>query len=87
MKNLAVGLVLVVSINAVWAGSTGSVPDLSCEYWYGSTSVNADCNVPWGEAGNVTISGSSWHQEWDDPDGHHTLSSTFTTSIHNPMAQ
>ncbi len=54
--------------------------DFSGEYWFGSLSADAVTNVPWGKQGTVVITGNQWDQQWDDNDGHHTYSSTFTTS-------
>ena len=55
--------------------------DLTGEYWFGSLSADADSWVPWSEQGEIIIDGNNWYQEWDDDDGHHSFSSTFTTSV------
>ena len=55
--------------------------DLSGEYWFGSLSVDANSWVPWGKQGTVIINSNNWYQEWDDYDGHHSYSGTFTTSV------
>jgi hypothetical protein len=55
--------------------------DLSGEYWFGSLSADATSNVPWGKRGTVVVTGDNWSQEWDDQDGHHTFTSTYTTSF------
>ncbi len=51
------------------------------EYWLGSLSADANTWVPWGKKGTVIINGNNWYQEWDDYDGHHSFSDTFTTSV------
>lgn len=54
---------------------------LNGEYWFGSLSAGANSWLPWGKAGSVIINGNNWYQEWDDYDGHHSYSGTFTTSV------
>lgn len=58
-----------------------SYPNLTGEYWFGSLSADANSWVPWGKGGTVIINGNNWYQEWDDYDGHHSFSGTFTTSV------
>lgn len=55
--------------------------DISGEYWFGSLSADANSWVPWGKQGTVIINGNNWYQEWDEPNGHHSFSGTFTTSV------
>jgi len=50
--------------------------NLNGQYWFGSLSAG-----PWSKQGTVVINGNNWVQEWDDQSGHHTFSSTFTTSV------
>jgi len=61
------------------AVSFGS-PNLSGQYWFGSLSVTADGSAPWGKRGTVSITGNQWLQQWEDYDGPHAFSSTFTTT-------
>jgi hypothetical protein len=71
-------IAVIVLVAALFAA--GSV-NLSGEYWFGSLSADAGMNVPWGKRGTVTVTGNNWTQVWDDNDGHHTFSSTFTTVV------
>lgn len=64
---------------AVLAG--GAESSLNGEYWFGSLTADAHSLVPWSEQGEIIIDGNNWYQEWDDYDGHHSFSSTFTTSV------
>lgn len=54
---------------------------ISGEYWFGSLSADANSWVPWGKRGEVVVNGNNWYQQWDDYDGHHSFSSTFTTTV------
>jgi hypothetical protein len=75
-------VLLVVIVLSVASFATADVNvDLSGEYWFGSLSADATTNVPWGERGTVVVAGDNWSQDWDDQDGHHTFSSTFTASV------
>lgn len=66
--------------NSVYALLPAAV-DLDGVYWFGSLSVDVDTNIPWGKRGTIVISGSTWSQEWDDYNGHHTFSSGFMASL------
>jgi hypothetical protein len=74
------GIVIAVILLAVASLAAASV-DLSGEYWFGSLSADVSTDVPWGERGTVVVTGDNWSQEWDDQNGHHTFSSTFTTTL------
>ena len=67
---------IVMLLSTVSFGS----PNLSGQYWFGSLSVDVDTNEPWGKRGTVIVTGNNWTQVWDDNDGNHTFSATFTTS-------
>jgi hypothetical protein len=70
---------LAVIVLAAASYATASV-NLDGEYWFGSMSADTSTKVPWCERGTVVVIGDNWSQEWDDQDGHHIFSSTFTTS-------
>jgi hypothetical protein len=72
---------ILVAIMLIASSATAAGVDLSGEYWFGSLSADADTFVPWGKQGKVVITGNNWNQQWDANDGHHTFSSTFTTTI------
>ena len=88
MASVKTGLLAAVWLAMAAAAAAGV--DLSGEYWFGSLSADVSSHVPWGKRGNVAISGTIWVQEWDDPAGHHSFYSSFTTdvqadgSINNP---
>ena len=69
-------IAIVMLLSTVSFGS----PNLSGQYWFGSLSVDVGTNAPWGKRGTVSITGNQWDQEWDDCNGHHTFSSSFTTT-------
>ena len=69
-------IAIVILSSTVSVGS----PDLSGQYWFGSLSVNADSSEPWAKHGTVSIAGNQWYQQWEDYDGSHELSSSFTTT-------
>ncbi|HIJ52595.1 MAG TPA: hypothetical protein HPP66_05505 [Planctomycetes bacterium] len=66
-----------------WWRVPDQIPDMNLngEYWFGSLSADANSWVPWGKIGTVIINGNNWYQEWEDYDGHHSFSGTFTTSV------
>lgn len=68
-------LTMVIFSSAVFA-QTG----LDGEYWFGSVALNSSTNLPITKQGTVTISDNQWDQQWDDVNGSHTFSSTFTAT-------
>ncbi len=61
-------------------GNRDLIFKLGGQYWFGSLSVDPDTNVPWAKRGSVSIAGNQWDQEWEDADGRHTFTSTFTVT-------
>ncbi|HUT28293.1 MAG TPA: kelch repeat-containing protein [Sedimentisphaerales bacterium] len=68
-------IAIVMLLSTVSFGS----PNLSGQYWFGSLSVDVNTNEPWGKRGTVIVTDNNWTQVWDDNDGNHTFSSTFTS--------
>ena len=82
MFRKALTLVGILGIFCAYSVQAKQVdPNFSGEYWFGSLSADANSWVPWGKVGTVIINGNNWHQEWEDYDGHHSFSGTFTTSV------
>ncbi len=76
LKTIFIAIVMLVVSSIATAGV-----DLSGEYWFGSLSANANTRIPWGKQGKIVVNGNNWYQEWDDYNGHHSFSSTFTASV------
>ncbi len=70
-------IAIVMLLSAVSFGS----PNLSGQYWFGSLSVDVNTNAPWAKRGTVSITGNQWLQHWEDYDGNHMFSETFTTTF------
>lgn len=82
MFRKALALVGILGIFCAYSVQAKQVdPNFNGEYWFGSLSADANSWVPWGKVGTVIINGNNWHQEWDDYDGHHSFSGTFTTTV------
>lgn len=81
MSNMKIRTISLAVVLLAATSVAASNVNLSGEYWFGSLSVDVSTNVPLSKRGAVVIDGNNWTQVWDDNDGSHSFSSTFTTII------
>jgi hypothetical protein len=74
-------LIAVIILAAASFVTAGVNVDLSGEYWFGSMSADVSTNMPWVKRGTFIFTSNNMSQQWDDQDGHHTFSSTYTATL------